>query len=804
MHPLFHHLAFTFRMMGKNPAITLLSIMVLAFGVAGVSSIFNLLDGVMLGRLPYQDPQRMLGLLRYDPQQPQQRMGWTTDSWELLQERITTLHPLVATVATDFSVDIGTISQPCQGAYVSWNFTEMLGVQPIRGRAFTDLDASVGAPPVVLINERIWKEDFQKDPDIIGQTLKLDGLTRTIVGVLPKNIEFPFYEHIWAPLNTATLQQQIGWLPPMQVAGRLRDGFEIEDARAEVESILSYLDSSYTAANRGVTAAWVEPYKEHFREEGTQVLFLGMFLCSLLILLMACGIVSNLITAATTKRTQEMAIRGALGATRKELIAQFLAEGAILSLIALFIGRIFMEWFEASVLNHYYAQFRIPQWMLEGSGSAHFILVGTVFVLVTLGSSLLPALQASRTDLESLLRDSTRTGSSLRLSRMGKFLIIWQVGTACAILAGGSIVAYFLYKAQSGFEFVDSHEFLYARVSTPGAQYPLPEQRIRFYEQLMTALDNHPEIETAVLSTDTMMPFFFQAVEIEGEVYARLAQRPLAYKRIISAGYFEKLGIPLLRGREFTATDTPDKPRVAVVTDVFAKEHWNNEDPLGQNFRYDGMEKGLKLTVVGVVPDLFRSVLSAPGMSGFFQPQSQEGWLDMGVHLKPRAGSPFALAPTLTSIINQIDPEVHVKDTSLLADQRDRQYLNFRFIFAIFLVFALGSLLMAAAGLFGVIAFAASQRRREIGIRQALGASPEDIASLLFKEGLRNVGIGFLLGLLGTLLIREILRQVFNPLYESILFYGLFFASLLLIALAAIWVPAWLASREEPAEALEI
>ncbi len=808
MKHLTSHIAFALRMMAKTPAITVLSVLVLAIGIAGVSSIFNIIEAIALRDLPYQDAERLLSVYRADPRTPQDNRRWPMRDYRELREQLTSVSDVCGMVLTSHAIDFGSNSSvSVNGGYLEWDFVQMLGVEPMRGRAFTREDAEPNAQPVVLISHRTWVEELGADENLIGRkTIKVDGVLRTVVVVMPEGFDFPFNEHIWSPLCLETVYDLMGWSPDLYVLVQARPGHDPEQVAADVSSVLSRLETTYPDSNKGITMPVVRTLKEEFINDETMALFMSMFACSILVLLMACGIVTNLVMAQASRRTQEIAIRGALGASRSQIVGQIMTESALISILGVFVGWVFRSWFENGVLYSYYEEFNIPDWMtIQRTGIWHLVMVAGVLVISTVGSSLMPALRATRGDLNQLLRDSSRTGSSLRLSRMGKFLIVWQIATACAILTGGGIIAHTLQKARSDSTLYDSDQYLYAHVAIKAGRYTDNRARAEYFERLLQRLENDPDVKTVVLSNEGLWGYNRKALEIEGKVYTAPGDRPAAFERVVSRDYFTRLGIPMLRGRDFNRMDTVDAPDVAIVCEPFAKLHWGNDDPIGKRFRVGDSDQWF--TVVGVVPEAFDGAFVADHVSGYYIPEGQEAWMDMGVHAQG-FGEPTALESLVRRAVADIDPEARVDDISNLTHQLERGLLFFDFLLTIFLVFAGGALVMTAAGLFGVIAFSASQRKREIGIRMALGARPLLVALMLFRQGLFNIGIGLLFGALGAWILRGQLQGFFVgqgiPFYESIQMYTVFLSSLLIVALLAIWLPSLRGSQTQPSEALRI
>lgn len=797
------HLAFAFRLMVKTPAITALSILVLSVSIAIVTVMFNTIDSVLMTSLPYEGGDRLMRVMRVNPKNPHADSGLSFKTYHQFLEQERVFDGTIAFFVDSVNLQTGLKHTQVLGGYVSTDFLEVLGVQPMMGRAFTPEDARADAPPSMLISKKVWEDYFAGEPDVIGRTLMADGISRTIIGVMPLGFDFPFVNDAWLPLNTDTLVASTGWGSSVTFLGRLNKEVSFETANEQVNQAFTRIKEELAVENEGFESMRLQYFKEMFVGKETRMLFLAMALCAGLVLFMGCAIASNLITVRSAKRSNELAIRSALGASRKQIVFQMLFESMISSTISLGLGWLLMEWFSMSVLQKYYMKFNVPSWFfVEGYSIRHFVFVVFVLLIVTIVSTLVPALRASKTSLNDLLKDSSRTGSSLKITLLGRLLIIFQISAACAVVTGGAIVGYYIHDLNSQNTDYDSNQYLYAQLGMDANTHADPKTRVQLMKNLKRTLESHSEVLGVTYSTEFYAGSLVTTIRKADEDYASPDAYPKLYSRVVSPGYFEVMNYSMITGRAFNEVDDVEHPGVIIVTDLMAEQFFGSENPLGKQLILsdDGEET---VTIIGVVKDLFRADRDRDNRTGFFRSSYQEAWFDFGIHIHT-SGNPRNIEHFLIQSIGEIDSRAVITEVNTIQERIESSQLSLTFMFILFMTFAIGALLMAGAGLYGVVSFSVGQRIREIGIRLALGAAPMQIILRVFRQGLVNVAIGVILGAIVAYFLRYILMMILNPLAESIMVYFCVLLSILFISSISMLIPAIKGGTTDPAEALRI
>jgi predicted permease len=798
-----NHFRFALRIMAKTPLISLLSILVLTISIALVSIMFNMSESVLMSELPYADGDRLHVVNRVGPGSPQGSNGLPFATYHELRERQQVFDGMIGLFTDGVNIQFGNRSEQVYGVFVTPQSFAILGARALMGRVLQEEDALAEAAPVMVISHHTWQDTFAANPDVIGMQVEADGRLRTIVGVMPEGFDFPFVNRLWLPLNTDTLHAETGWAANVFVMGKLRGDITVAAANVELAALFGQISEELPVENEGFERFQLRPFKDLFVDNQLRMLFLAMGICAALVLFMGCAIVSNLITVRSVRRSNELAIRSALGASRGQIVLQMLFESLVMSLIALVFGWLLMEWFSMAVLQRFYVQFQVPSWFFaEEYNLRHFLFVTFVLVVVTLSSTLAPALRASRADINDLLKDSIRTGSSLRLSILARGLIVFQIAAACAVVTGGGITAYFTKQVALDEAAFNPDEFLYASVGMNNNTHPEESDRVQLLRNLKRDLEAHPDVRAVTYSTQFYMGNLVSPLRDATVDYSGPDAWPQHNRWVVAPGYLADMGYELLAGREFNEFDDHEHPFVVIVSDVLARQMFGDEDPIGKQVIYTG-EEDMHGTIVGVVPDLFRSHLDPEGRSGFLLCAYQDVWYDFGIHVHT-IGNPRGLESFLTATLYATDPTATINDVATIRERYDRGMVGLNFILVLFATFSVGALVMAAAGLYGVVSFSVSQRIREIGIRLALGAAPLRIIAQVFRQGLINVGIGVAFGVLLALLLRHLLAIVLHPLQESMTVYAAILIGILALSSIAILVPAVQGGRTDPARALRI
>ncbi|MEQ9825326.1 MAG: ABC transporter permease [Puniceicoccaceae bacterium] len=798
------HFGFAFCIIAKTPLISVLSILVLAISIGQATLMFNMVSSVLFSKLPYESGERLVRVERLNPGNQYSDRNMPFNSYHEFLKLEQVFEGTIAFFGDSLILKHENQSSIEEGVYVSTDFMEVLGEKVILGRSFTAEDAQPENPPVILISETIWNELFARDPDVIGKSLAVDGIYRTVIGVTDADFDFPFVIRAWLPLNTDTLQQSVGWGSSVWIIGKRKAGISEAGATAQLQDVFARIKERFPVENEEYESIRVVSFKDFLLGGGTVQIFVAMGICAILVLLMGCVIASNLITVRCAKRANELAIRTALGASRPQIIVQMLFESLLTTVIAFVLGWLLMVWFDRAILAAHYQRVEVPSWFFNSSYNlAYLAFIIALMTVVTIASSLVPALRASKTSINDLLKDSTRTGSSLRMSMLGRLLIIFQIAAAFAVITGGVIVGYFLHEMSEGERDYNPHEYLYATLTTNANAHSDPNVKVQLFESVKRELLAFPEVKGVTYSTEFYAGNHINPILIEGEDYASPDAYPLVYRRLVAPDYFKVMQTDLIAGREFNELDTPNAPRVVIVTDVFARQFWGNENPIGKRFTYIDGDARYETTVVGVMPDLYQSDRDRDRRTGFFMSAYQDPWFDIGLHVH-LSGNPNAFESKLVQTVNEIDSQATVSSIATLYETQQRGLVGLQFIFVMFVTFSLGALLMASAGLYGVVSFSVNQRIREIGIRLALGAEPLRVVRNVFGQGFLNVLIGIIIGIMMAFLLRYLFMMVLNPFVESTLMYVTVLLGILMTSSVSILIPAIRGGTTDPAEALRI
>lgn len=814
MNTLFQDLRYAFRILAKSPGFAAVAILTLALGIGANTAIFSVVNAVVLQPLPFPHPDQLVVVdqatvkaasvanLPAAAESYLNFLDWQREAKSFLAMGAYQFDGLTLTGHGEPSV--------LQGAIVSSGFFPTLGVTPVMGRVFNSQDDVKGAARVVLISENFWRGQLGGDRNIVGKTIELSQEGFTVVGVLPASFHFPDQNpplQFWIPVEQSP--DYAKFLDThdsnfLRVIGRLKPGVTIPQARAEMTSIVQAVDKQQHGAR-----ALGQQLVAHI--QSLKLLVVGNIQPVLLILLgavglvvlIACANVANLLLARATGRAREMAVRVALGAGRPRIFRQLLTESLLLGILAGVIGLLFAYWGVAGVKA--LASDQLPH--LRTIGVDGWVLAFTFGISVLAGIifGLAPAWQSSEVDLNETLRESGRgvTAGKRRWTRNA--LVTIEVALAVVLLIGSGLLIksfYLLTRANPGF---DAQHLLTADVSLPQAQYTKPEQWNAFFRDAVERLKALPGAEDAAAAlpipfTGSNLGYGFTVVGAPAPPPGRV---PTAQAHSVTPGYLELMRIPLLRGRSFTPGDTaPNAPKVVVINQTLAKQFFANGDPLQHSLEINGITAPYPARIIGVVGDVKDKTLADPDTPMVYFPYTQESWWVMSFVVRAK-GDPSSLASALRSQIHQMDPTLPVQDvqpfSSLISDSEG----DARFRSILLGLFGALALVLAAVGIYSVLAYVVVQRTHEIGIRMALGAQRRDVLRLVVFQGMRSVLIGIAAGALAALALSNVLASFLYGISDKDpLTFVAVCLLLALIALAACYIPAVRAMRLDPMVAL--
>lgn len=821
MRNILQDIVFGVRMLKQNMGISFLAVFVLSIGIGLVVTVFSIVNGFLIKGLPFDEPERIFSLkwARSD-----QNFDWF-DTWINtydfidFKEQQTTFEGLCGYHEESVNIKGDGYPRRCSGTYISANFLDVLRIRPLLGRRFFNDEELPGTNPVVIIGYGIWQKDFHGDNKIIGRTMLLNGAPRTIVGVMPQEFNFPFRTDLWIPYrNSYPLVTRINSTRYKGVFGRLKNGVTLDEALTEFNGIGTRLEQVYPESNKGRNTLDIKPYLKAYMGDWMVNRLLTMLGAVFLVLLIACGNVANLLLARSTLRSKELAIRSAIGAPRKRIINQMLIESLLISIIGA-LGGLLLAKFALDFLWNY---FQVVMQIWDGfPATINFELDGVVLIFIIgltiltgVISGLVPAIRASKTDVNQLLKEDTRTSSSLYVGRFSKFLVISQTALCCILLIGAGLMLKMVNNLNRFDLPYDPETIFQARTALYDTEYPTDSDKLSFFKSLLNNLKAIPGIEDVALTTTHSEPFApWRKIIIDGESYVSKADYPWACFAGVSIDYFAVFNAPILEGRSFYESDISDSQQVAIVNTDFAEHFWPGQSAIGKQFKAEGPGEKPWMTVVGVAPDLQMEGFNWDDQDrfpGFYVPMTQKTSFIRNITtryitlvLKGTGSDPMDWLPTVRNGVQKLNPNQPLYDIKTVQGSIDETSRWRKFFTGLFIAFGIAATFLASIGIYGVMSFSVNQRTQEMGVRKALGAAPRNILAMIFKQSCRQLGVGIFIGLLLAIALSKILHSSyanFSPYDLSV--YLTVIGVIILVGLLSIWIPARNASRVEPMEAL--
>ena len=817
MDRLKNDIRYALRVMRKSPGFSLVALLTLAVGIGITTAIFTVVNAVLLEPLPFRDPGRLV-LVR-------ERLALIGPDFipvpapDILefQRNNRSFDSVAGYVDSEFELSGGgAASARLQATRASYSLAAVLGAQPKLGRWFNAAE-DTGRAHVVVISNALWQQRFGGDREILGRTIDLDRKPYTVIGVMPAGFEFPLpltgvraaRAEIWIPLSlTDTELAASGDNWDYNVVARLKAGISQGQASDDVQRIVRDIVSKWPPEYRSISVeGTVLPLREEVVGSSRKLLYLLLAAVGC-VLLIACANIASLLLSRSVGRRTEIAVRQAVGASSRRIVTQLLTESVLLSLAGTAVG----------VLLAFWGTRLLMQLIPAGIPLVHAISVnGPVLLFAALLAGLTgvlfgiaPALEAVRVDIQQALKNSARTGHSLRQRRLRASLVAGEVAVAMVLLAGaGLLLRSFqqVRRVNPGFEPVN---VVTASIALPAAQYPKQPQIDQFFVSTVDRLAALPGVASAGASNDLPLESHWNRVfTVEGYHPPPGEKLQLDAASAILGDYLQTMRIPLLRGRYFTAADNTSAPGVVIISDALAKHFWPGQDPIGRRIKW-GTEQGHNtwLTVVGIVGDVKDSRLDAETRYHTYEPflqiKGDDGKQLRGLHVAARArGTPEQLAGDLRQAVAQLDPQLAVSDLRTMRDVIDESSMPRRATAFLLTLFAATALLLAAIGIYGVIAQSVAERTREIGIRISLGAQRSDISGMVLRGAMSLAVAGVVAGGISALALSRVLKSM---LFETSPFDPLTFAGvavlLVLVAAVAGYLPARRATRVDPMEAL--
>lgn len=799
-------MAYAIRFLRKRWAVTSVAVLVMALGISLTGTMYAIIDGVVLSGPDYPEIDR-IAFLRTTIPQSQFNQSVRIHDYIDWNEQQTAFGELAAYTSSSVSLSGNDArAENFAGVRMSASTFDLLQVTPFMGRAFTPEEDYVADPGVVIIGYHIWVNRFSKDPAIIGKTIRVNATPTTVIGVMPEDFRFPEVHDMWMPLgiDVASLERREG--PGLAVIGRLADGSSFTEATTQLTGIAARLEQQFPDTNEDIVPV-VETFMEAVvTDDDTKGLVYTMFVAVLGVLLIACANVANLLFGLTIARGKELAIRTAMGAARWRVLRQLLNETLVLSLAGAGIGLLLSK-FSLQYFTRVVTPLGIPSWMVFELSGKVLGFVAFITLASALISGLLPALHATRGDINGILTDQTRGTSGRNVSRWSTALVSLEVALSCALLvAAGLMVRSTIEVGKADFG-VDSSGLLTARIGLPGETYPDTLSVVAASDRILAELQDLPgATEVAITSNLPVMGTTFRFYGVRDRDYADDSEYAFSGYTRVSPTFFDIVGVPIVSGRGFDNTDRYESQRVVIVDERFAERNWPGEDVIGKQIRMGRSEsENPWLTVVGMVPTFEMSEpLNWGGAppENLYIPYAQGPSSRFAVAIKT-AGDPLGGAPALRELISRFDSDIPISNLATLEKRIGDESLDLYIIGGMFMVFGVVALLLASIGLYAVMAFAVTRRTSEVGVRLALGANGAKIVRMILRQGTKPLAAGMVVGLgLALLLGNALATFLFNVNPLDAIVYASIPTMLLLVSYAALLIPATRAARTSPVAAL--
>jgi putative ABC transport system permease protein len=780
----------------RSPLASAVVVLSLALGISANTAVFSFVNAIQFKPLPFRDEARLMDIHEWSATElcAGCAVGTSYPGFRDWQGQARSFESLAAYVEGRYIVSGGTGPERIGGAAISAGLFPTIGVQPSLGRAFTADDDRAGAPPTVVIGDLLWRRRFGGNPSILEETVRVNGIARTIVGVMPAGFGFPEVAQLWIPLAPEARDWKRSDRS-LAVVGRLRQGVTIKGADAEARTLAAAMERQYPATN-GRWTARVTTLREDMTGE-TATASIVLLSAVAFVLLIACANVANLLLARASERRREIAIRFALGATRARVARLVLMESLGLSAVGGGIGLLVALWASRAIVTAM-GSMEAPYWIRFGIDWRVLAFCAAVTVATGALCGIVPAWHASGANPYSALKDGGAVAGGPRGRRVRTALVVSQLALALLLLAGAGLLIKTVAQTFAFDPGYDPARVLAGDIDLAGPRYGDPRQVRALVDGIIDRLERIPRVRAAVSRTIFFGGFGGQRrlISVEGLTAVPDGGSPTFYYAV-SPGYFRTLGMAMGDGREF---DRSDRAGVAIVNEEMARRLWPGESALGHRIRFgDDPSNAPWQTVIGVVSNAGGTPMAGARPSSIaYVPFVSDAGRTFAI-MASTPGDPAALATEVRAAVRELDPDQPVEDLQTMAEMLAAWTQPARFVALLMGSLAAVALLLASVGTYGVIAYGVSQRTREIGIRLALGASPRQVQALMARSGLRmtlgGIAIGVPAALVSTRALEGILSGT-SPTDPAV--FAAVTATLAAVALLASWLPARRAARVDP------
>jgi len=803
MDTIWQDLRFAIRGLRKNPGVSIAAAACLALGIGANTTVFSTTQALLLRPLPTIDePKRVTQLTEVPPDRAQFQDAVSAATYDAWRHQTTSFEAIGAFRWWSANLVGGESPERLPGARVTADFLRALGVHPVRGRTFVEGEDRPGHDKEVVLAYTLWVRNFGADPQIVNRTVRLDGSVYTVIGVAPKDFAYPAGTELYVPMVIPDSVLSDHANRGLNVVGRLKGGVTISKAQAELNAISARLGNDFPATNKG-WGARVWPI-ERYQAQGAEPFILAIVASVTLLLAIACANVANLLLARATGRRKEIALRVALGAGRGRIIRQLITESICLALVGGLMGvllaHVGLMGVRAMIPGE--IQRYIPGWTLLSINPEALLYTAVVALGTGILFGLAPALQLSQSAPGGALREMERGSSGGGLgSRLRRVLVVGEISLALVLLSSAVLVSRsFINMLHMDPGFRVDHA-LRMELGLPREQYPTDESVRHFYTELLRRVGTLSGV-TGV-ATVNVMPLrtsgSTESFTIPDRPGSRSAEVLTAQHRVVSDSYLSTMGMQMARGRFFTPQDGPNAPQVAIITERMAAKFWPGIDPLGRRIQ---MTSDSVREIVGILHNIVHEAPPYPTDAEFYVPFAQEPTRNPALVVRTSV-EPTAVTAAVLHELTAMDPSLGASDIQTVERMVHNSLSGPRVITWMLVAFAVIALVMAALGLYGVMAFSVAQRTRELGIRITLGAMPGDVVRMVVGQGAILTGTGIVIGLVGAVLLaRAISILLYGVTATDPVTYILVPALLMTVALVANWLPARRATRVDPATAL--
>jgi len=802
---LIRDIRFAVRGLVKRPGFTLVAVLTLALGIGANTAIFSVVNAVLLRPLAVKDQDQLMTFWHSAPAKGLAHLDLNDALFAYYRDRTRTFQGLAAYETGNFAITGGGEPEVVPAAVVTFNYFDVLGREPLYGRTFTPQEDTPGNNHVALLSYALWQRRYGGNPNIVGQSINLDSVPVTVVGIMPADFDFPDpseranisgHMQLWVPKG---LDPQNGNSYNLLAVGRLQPGATAAEAEKEIPALYAAFANDYgrqagQTPDFNVTTVML-PMQQHIVGEVRRPLLVLLGAIGL-VLLIACANLTNLLLARASARTREMAVRQALGASATRIARQTLTESLLLSFCGSVIGVLLAVWIVTALKS--FAAAKVPHVDAARVDATVLLFTTAIMLLTGVLCGLAPALRAARINLQDAIKEGARGSGSGSNKRLNNVFVVSQLALSLVLLIGAALfVQSFrnLLSVNPGFR---ADNVLMARLSLPETKYKEKSSVESFFNQVRAGVSGLPGVQAVELCQ--VVPFSGDGqggpFTVEG---FEQQQSKVAWLRSSTPGYFDAMGMPVLKGRGFTSTDTDKSQPVAIVDEKLARMYSPDGNLVDKRIR---IGDGPWLTIVGVVPNVKNRKLDEEAWPYVYRPYSQ--WIRRETMLVIRGSvDPTSIVAGIRQEVAKLDPELPLSDVSTVQQAMDRSLVTARLTNSLLVGFAATALLLALTGIYGVMSLNVANRRNEFGIRLALGAQTSNVLKLILGQGLKLAAVGVALGLLGAVAFTRLLKGLlFGISASDPLTFTLLAALLVGVALLACWIPARRATKVDPLEAL--